>query len=67
MFALRATLPYMVPGARLLSVSRQVGAHTWPEGPAGGLSGIRIHTLVCLEVQALPLTYLLLTSSFFKI
>ena len=27
-------------GARLLSVSRQVEAHLWHEGPAGGLSGI---------------------------
>ena len=26
-----------VCGARLLSVSRQVGAHLWHEGPAGGL------------------------------
>ena len=50
-------------GARLLSVFRQVGAHPWHEGPAGGLSGIRTHnllTLACLEVQALPLSYLLL-------
>ena len=49
--------------ARLLSVSRQVGAHLWPEGPVGGLSGIRTHdllTLACLEVQALPLSNLLL-------
>ena len=50
-------------GARLLSVFRQVRAHLWHEGPAGGLSGIRTHnllTLACLEVQALPLSYLLL-------
>ena len=26
-----------IRGARLLSVSRQVGAHLWHEGPAGGL------------------------------
>ena len=48
--------------ARLLSVFRQVRAHLWHEGPAGGLSGIRTHnliTLACLEVQALPLSYLL--------
>ena len=30
-------------GARLLSVSRQVGAHLQHEGPAGGLRGIRTH------------------------
>ena len=48
--------------ARLLSVSRQVGAHLWHEDPARGLSGIRTHnllTLTCLEVQTLPLSYLL--------
>ena len=58
---LRARLPYMA--ARLLSVSRQVGAHLWHEGPAGGLRGIRTHNLLslaCLEVQALPLSHLLL-------
>mgnify|MGYP001793048238 CR=1 FL=1 len=41
---------------------RQVGAHLWHKGPAGGLSGIRTHSLLmlaCLEVQALPLSYLL--------
>ena len=27
-------------GARLLSVSRQIEAHLWHKGPAGGLSGI---------------------------
>ena len=50
-------------GARLLSVSRQVGAHLWHEGPAGALGGIQTHnfsTLACLEVLALPLSYLLL-------
>ena len=35
-------------GARLLSVPRQVGAHLWHEGPAGGLSGIRTHNLLTL-------------------
>ena len=50
-------------GTMLLSVSRQVGAHLWHEGPAGGLSGIQtdnLLTLACLEVQALPLSYLVL-------
>ena len=44
-------------------MQRQVGAHLWHEGPAGGISRIRTHnllTLACLEVQALPLSYLLL-------
>ena len=52
-------------GARLLSVFRQVGAHLWHEGPAGGLSGFRTYnllTLACLEVQALPLSHRLLLS-----
>ena len=52
---LRVRLPY--------AVFRQVGAHLWHEGSAGGLSGIRTHnllTLACLEVQALPLSYHLL-------
>ena len=50
-------------GARLILVSRQFGAHLWREGPAGGLSGIQTHNLLalaCLEVHALPLSYLLL-------
>ena len=50
-------------GARLLLVSRQVRAHLWHEGPAGGLSWIQTHNpsiLVCLEVQALPLSHFLL-------
>ena len=50
-------------GARLLSGFRQGGAHLWHEGPAGGLGGIRNYnllTLARLEVQALPLSYLLL-------
>ena len=41
----------------------QVGAYLWHKGPAGGLSGLRSHnlsTLACLEVQVLPLNYLLL-------
>ena len=49
--------------SRLLSLSSHVGAHLWHEGLAGGLSGIRtrnLSTLVCLEVQALPLSHLLL-------
>ena len=52
--------------ARLLSVSRQVGAHLWHEGPAGGLIGIESHnlsTLACLEVQTVPLSHLLLSVS----
>ena len=35
-------------GTRLLSVSKQVGAHLWRKGPAGGLSGIWIHNLQAL-------------------
>mgnify|MGYP001795623537 CR=1 FL=1 len=53
----------VIYSARLLSVSRQVGAHPWYDGPAGGLSGILTHnlsTLVFIEEQALPLSYLLL-------
>ena len=49
-------------GARLLSVSRQVGANMWYESLAGGLSGTLTHdllTLSNLKVQALPLRYLL--------
>ena len=45
--------------ARLLSVSRQVRAHLWHKGPAGGLSRIRTHkrsTVACLEVPTLPLS-----------
>ena len=48
---LRARPP--IYGARLFSVSRQVGAHLWYEGPAEELSGIWTHnlsTLACLEV-----------------
>ena len=54
-----------IRGTRFLSVSRQVGAHLSHGGPAGGLSKIQIYnlsTLAFLEVQALPLSYLLLPS-----
>ena len=49
-------------GARLLSVSRQVRAHLWHEGPAGhsGIQTYNLLTLARLEVQALPLRFLLL-------
>ena len=53
-------------GARLLSVSRQVGAHLWHECPAGGLSGILTHnlsTLSCHEVQTLQSNPLLIALS----
>ena len=33
----RAKREAAICGARLLSVSRQVGGHLWHEGPAGGL------------------------------
>ena len=57
-------------GARLLSIFRQVGAHLWHKGPAGELRGIQTReflTLACLEVQALPLSYLLLVICFSKL
>ena len=53
----------VICGARLLLDSRRAGGHQWRDGPAGGLSGIRINnlsTLACLKVQALPLSHLLL-------
>ena len=58
--ALRARLPYAA--ARLLSVYRQVGAHLGP-------SGIWTHNLsklACLEMQALPLSYLLLLGIYYE-
>ena len=47
----------------LFLASRQVGAHLWHKGPARGLNGSQTHnpsTIACLEVQAPPLSYLLL-------
>ena len=53
----------VICGARLFSVSRQVGAHLWHEGRAGALqwdSNPQPPTLVSLKVQAPPLSHILL-------
>ena len=59
--ALRARLPYAVPGcSRFLGRSEHTCGTRALQEDCSGILTHNISTLACLEVQALPLSYLLL-------